>query len=171
MSEKFFGQFLLERGVIRRDGLLDALEHQAAIPIPICALVLDRGLLTERQIEELDSERVRSARKPLEIAIRGRMLTFQQLEEATQNPAERRLFLAEALMRRGWLSLAQARRLLREHRQECPPHVSDLDALFQNMEQREVIVPFVRTTAELFLRYARQVLKVLSAAVKARRAR
>lgn len=162
MAEKLFAQFLLERGVIDTPALLDAIDQQRHVRFPLCALTLDNGLLTDAQLEQLDAEHSRSNRKVLEIAVKAGMVTFQQLEELAMLPADKRLFLAETLVRRGQLTLSRAQHLLHDHRQLYPRTAPIVDELFARIRGNQMILPFVRTTASMFLKYARQVLKIVS---------
>jgi len=43
MSSRFFGQYLLEKGRITSQQLLDALECQKSITLPIGTMALERG--------------------------------------------------------------------------------------------------------------------------------
>ena len=62
MSTRFFGQYLLEKGRITSQQLLDALECQNDITAPIGAMALEQGLLTPAQIRQvLDQQRKKPA--------------------------------------------------------------------------------------------------------------
>ena len=50
MSAKFFGQFLLEKGRISSQQLVDALEYQKSVTQPIAVLALESGMLTADQV-------------------------------------------------------------------------------------------------------------------------
>ena len=56
MPSKFFGQFLLERGVIGRDVFLGALQYQKSIQNPTCVVSLYGGYFSRPQLAELDRE-------------------------------------------------------------------------------------------------------------------
>ena len=63
MSTRFFGQYLLEKGRITSQQLLDALESQNDITAPIGAMALEQGLLTPAQIRQVvDQQRKKNQR-------------------------------------------------------------------------------------------------------------
>ena len=71
MPARFFGQFLLERGEITREQLLDASEYQHSINTPLCALAVEEGYLSQEQLKTLDLVHLRSDERFIKIAIAG----------------------------------------------------------------------------------------------------
>lgn len=162
MPAKFFGQFLLERGVISRDVLLDAITYQKSIHQPLCALALEKGYLTPVQLEELDADHKESDKKFLELAVKKNMLRFEQLEELGKLQSERWMFLGEALVEKGHLSLVKLQELLEEYRKEQQIKDTDLDTVLADVPEKDVISSFLQLTVDLFLHYTKQIVEVIS---------
>ena len=53
MNTRFFGQYLLEKGRITSQQLLDALERQKEITTPIGSMALEQGCLTAEQVKRI----------------------------------------------------------------------------------------------------------------------
>jgi len=162
MSTKFFGQFLLEKGVISREVLLDAVQHQKSINLPLCALAVEHGYLTAEQLEALDAEHTKSDRKFMEIALQDGMLTYGQLESLSKVRSERWVFFGEALVRRGHLSLVELNTLFEEYRAKQQPAADELTETLADVPDKLIISSLLRTTLDLFLHYTKQIIKVKS---------
>lgn len=114
MSVKFFGQFLLERGKIIREELLDALELQQKVNVKLGAIAVDAGYLTAKQIEEICQRQQQSDKMFGEIAVELNYLTDKQVMELLSIQKNERLSLAEALMQKGYLTLSDLEQELAE---------------------------------------------------------
>ena len=55
MSSMFFGQYLLENGVIGRDALLDAIERQRTVNRSLTETAVAEGLLSQTQADHIDT--------------------------------------------------------------------------------------------------------------------
>jgi len=162
MSTKFFGQFLLEKGVITREVLLEAVQYQKSINLPLCALAVEKGYLTADQLEALDAKHTKSDRKFMEIAFKEKMLTYPQLEELSKARSERWVFFGEALVQQGHLSLVELNGLFEEYRAAHQPAQDEVAENLPNMPEKEIVSSLLRTTLDLFLHYTRQIIKVKS---------
>lgn len=101
---QFFGQFLVERGAVSPDALQDALAYQAAVNIPLGALALSKGLLSERQVLLVHTEQRRTDRRFGELAVQMGFLKRTQLDELLREQAEARILIGEALVQKGHLT-------------------------------------------------------------------
>lgn len=103
-SVQFFGQFLVERGVVSPDALQDALAYQAAVNVPLGALALSKGLLSERQVLLIHTEQRRTDRRFGELAVQMGFLKRTQLDDLLREQAEARILIGEALVQKGHLT-------------------------------------------------------------------
>ncbi|HZA56441.1 MAG TPA: hypothetical protein VE616_19520, partial [Candidatus Udaeobacter sp.] len=62
MNTRFFGQYLLEKGRITSQQLLDALEYQKEITTPIGAMSLEQSLLTTEQFKKVLEQQKKKSR-------------------------------------------------------------------------------------------------------------
>ena len=162
MAARFFGQFLLERGIIDKDMLLDAMSYQKSIRDPLCALALEHGYLTRDQTKALDDELAASDRRFVEIALRERMLTLQQMDTLRKAQSEKWVFLGEALVERRHLTLSRLNELFAEYKKERMDG-EDLSGLeLDAVPEKAIVSPLLKVTIDLFVHYTRQIVKVVS---------
>lgn len=103
---QFFGQFLIDRGAVTAAALEDALAYQAAVNVPLGALALSKGLLSERQVLLVHTEQRRSDRRFGELAVQLGFLKRSQLDDLLREQAEARILIGEALVQKGHLTRA-----------------------------------------------------------------
>ncbi len=101
MSVKFFGQFLLERGVVRREALLTALELQDGRNLRLGDYAVRRGYMTEAQAETLNRQQLTVDRRFGELAVEAGFLTPAQVEELLALQRNDYVLLGEALLELG----------------------------------------------------------------------
>lgn len=162
MSAKTFGQFLLEHGIVTREQLLDATQLQKTINIPICALALQKHLLSEEQVRQLEEEHSVSDRDFMEIALRRGMLSFDQLEELSRTQSERWMSLGEALARKNLITLSRMEALFEEYRKSTPPEDLGLSESLGDLPEKDLVQAFLEVTMNLFLHYTQQMPHFLS---------
>lgn len=160
MAARFFGQYLLERGLITREGLLDALEYQKRINLPLGALAIEKKYLTPEQVRNIHAEQQRTDKKFGEIAVEKKLLTKAQLDNILKSQAERWVFLGEALVAKNHLSHEQLDQELRAYRKEQEKDKAVIEADLGTLPHREVVEDFLDISIKLFLRIAREVVKV-----------
>lgn len=162
MPARFFGQFLIERGVVTSDMLLDAVTYQKSINNPLCALAVEKGYLNKEQLRELDGENRKSDEKFLKLAIEKKMLTFEQLEEIGKIKSEKWVFLGEALVQRGHIRLAQLQDLFEEYKKERMAGDEAFGVSLDAIREKVVVEALMKITVDIFLHYSRQIVKVIS---------
>jgi hypothetical protein len=103
MIAKFFGQFLLERGALTGDQLLQAVEHQRAMHQKFGSYALRFGYLTLDQINELHREQIYRSEKIGELAVARGFLTKEQVAEILLRQKNDHLLLGEAIVKLGFM--------------------------------------------------------------------
>lgn len=103
-SVQFFGQYLVARAIVSPEALQDALAYQAAVNVPLGALALSKGLLSERQVLLVHTEQRRSDRRFGELAVQMGFLKRSQLDDLLREQAEARILIGEALVQKGHLT-------------------------------------------------------------------
>lgn len=101
MSIKFFGQFLLSRGVITREQLLDALLLQGERNQPLGMYAVKRGYLSHQQAEQINLAQRGMDERFGDLAVELRLLTESQLAELLLMQRNDHLRLGEALVQLG----------------------------------------------------------------------
>lgn len=101
---RFFGQHLVDRGLVTPAALDEAVAYQAAVNVPLGALALSKRLLSERQVLLIHTEQRRTDRRFGELAVQLGFLKRTQLDELLREQAEARILIGEALVQRGRLT-------------------------------------------------------------------
>lgn len=101
MSVKFFGQFLLERGVVGRRALLDALDLQEARNRRIGAHAVRLGYLSEADVERINRLQLTQDKRFGELALELGLLTPEQVPELLSLQRNDAVLLGEALVELG----------------------------------------------------------------------
>ena len=163
MATQFFGQFLLEKRAITREQLLDASKYQKQIELPLCAMAIGSGCLSDENLSALDADCAPPDAEYLAAAVRRNMITFDQLQKLSRDRTERWEFLGEALAARGYLPLLALKTLLAEYRQVNPPPAEDMLEWLMAVpgDRREIVSSFLDVTTDLLLHYTRQLVEVL----------
>jgi len=98
MAVKFFGQYLLDKRAVSREGLLKAVELQDLINLKFGAMARSMGLITEQDIERVhDAQRTKDLQfgdMCLELGI----LNAQQMQEVLARQKSTHLYIGEALV-------------------------------------------------------------------------
>ena len=156
MSAKFFGQYLLEKGRISSQQLVDALEFQKQVKIPIGVLALEGGLLSAEQVK-LVLARQANGDKPFgELAISLGLLSQAQIEELLQSQASHRVHLGEALIIKGYLSVDALEKDLKEHKKEEEKITMQVAAAFNSIANKHIVKTFTDLMVMMFTDFAEQ---------------
>ncbi len=99
MANDKFGEFLIDRGLLAREQVINALDIQADSTVKIGTICLEEGFMTVKQV--MDTLRARAdSSKPFEdLAIQLEYLTAQQLGHALKIQGQRRPFFGELLVK------------------------------------------------------------------------
>jgi CheY-specific phosphatase CheX len=158
MACKFFGQFLLEQGIVSRDALLQAIDHQRAIAFPACALAISRKILTAENLATLETQGPMES--TLTRALQMGVINQTQLDEINGQTAERWMYLAEALMHKGHVGLRQFGELVDQYRREQEPLDPSIGNTLGEIPEKDLVTSFLEVTVDLFLHYTRQIVQV-----------
>ncbi len=115
MITKFFGQFLLEKGIIDKHQLLTALDEQRAQSPLLGELAVEMGLLTKAQAKTLNAAQMKEDKRFGDLAIEKELLTDAQVNELLENQRKKRPYIGQVLVRLGFLTDEQVTQLLAEH--------------------------------------------------------
>ena len=127
MAAKFFGQFLLEQGLIDRDQLLAALEIQRDSNPLLGELAQARGMLDIAQAQAINDQQRRQDKRFGDIAQSLGLLSASQVDELlAQQKSQRKLF-GEILVEQGMLDRDAIEQALRAQASERDDAVSALD--------------------------------------------
>jgi CheY-specific phosphatase CheX len=160
MSAKFFGQYLLEKGRITSQQLVEVLEFQKSVRPPIGALALDVGLLTPDQVKLVLARQPNNDKRFGEMALSLGYLNQSHVDELLHLQASHKFMLGEALMVKGYLSTEILDRELKEFKKEEEKLSSQLDNAFNAIANKEIVQTFTDLMVMMFNDFGQQDIKV-----------
>ncbi|WP_298439140.1 chemotaxis protein CheX [Geobacter sp.] len=129
MAVKFFGQFLVEKGVVSREILLQAIELQESVNLSFGATAMAMGLLAEGDIEKVhDAQRTEDLRFG-DMAVKLGLLTGEQMMQVLARQKNTHLYIGEALVKVGGLSADKLPALLDEFKADQAQYATDKVAI------------------------------------------
>jgi CheY-specific phosphatase CheX len=118
MGIKFFGQYLLEKGIITKEQLLDAVAFQEKQNIKFGVYAMRKGYINKEQLENVLKEQKNSDMKFGEIAIKMGYLTKEQVDEIVTKQQNDHVYLGTALVMKGYLRKDVLERELKEYQKQ-----------------------------------------------------
>lgn len=118
MAVKFFGQFLLERGLVSKELLLKAIALQDETNLKFGATALSMGIISRE-----DFERVHDAQRSEDLlfgdmAVKMGLLTENQVQQVLTKQKNNHIYIGEALVKVGALSKEKLSIHLREFKDD-----------------------------------------------------
>ena len=160
MGVKFFGQYLLEKGKITREQLLEAVEFQKGINLSLGTIALEKRLLNSEQIKKIHNEQKRVDKKFGEIAVEWGLITQEELNELLMEQKNTRIYFGESLVQKKLLTLEELEQELNEYKKEQEKDEREILLMIKGIKNNEIVEAFVDLTIKMFLRIARQIIKV-----------
>jgi CheY-specific phosphatase CheX len=125
MAVKFFGQFLVEKGVVSRETLLQAIELQESVNLSFGATCLAMGILTEADIEKVhNAQRIEDLRFG-DMAVKLGLLTGHQMMQVLARQKNTHLYIGEALVKVGGLQAEELPKYLDEFKADQAQYTTD----------------------------------------------
>lgn len=125
MRVKFFGQYLLEKKLITRKDLLNAIDLQEQTNLRFGDLVLKQGLITSAQAAEVHRTQRRTDLQFGEMAVKLGYLNEDQVEQTLDLQRNSHLFIGQALVKLEVLSKPELDRALAAFNAEQNSYHSD----------------------------------------------
>lgn len=162
MVSMFFGQYLLEKGIINRESLLDALARQRETNRSILDIAIDRGYLKPGDVEIILLTFRSSDRTIEQICLDDGMLTADQLETLKYAQRERWMRIGDALVAGGHLSRAEIEEQLESFSSEVAKVEEHLKQELDEFPDTEILKTFFNLTAHHFSRITGRAVKLSS---------
>ncbi|MBT1075873.1 chemotaxis protein CheX [Geobacter grbiciae] len=125
MAVKFFGQFLVEKGVVSREILLQAIELQESVNLSFGATSLAMGILTEADIERVhNAQRIEDLRFG-DMAVKLGLLTSEQMMQVLARQKNTHLYIGEALVKVGSFQADELPKYLEEFKADQAQYATD----------------------------------------------
>jgi CheY-specific phosphatase CheX len=152
MGVQFFGEFLIDRWVITRGQLIEALELQNYRNPRFGVLAMQKGYLTEQQVEQVNQRQRSTDKQFAELAVEMGFLTRQQADEILTYQKNNHLYLGEALLELGHITEDILERELAIFREEQSVYEIEQVAVPQGVPHRDLLAVAVDLTRKMFER-------------------
>lgn len=151
---RFFGQYLLEKGLVNREQLLKALEYQRSKVRKLGEIAIQREYLSEKDVEAIHQEQRKTDLMFGELAVRKGLLTQVQVNELMNIQKSSHVYLGEALTALGILADKQVQQELNLFREEEKEEVAVEVHVPDDLPKREFLVIIWDLTIKLLRRVA-----------------
>jgi CheY-specific phosphatase CheX len=149
---QFFGEFLIDRWVITREQLLEALAMQDERNLKFGAIALKKKFLTQEQMDAISLRQRTTDSSVGDLAVTLGYLTSKQRQEILTYQKNNNLFLGQALLRLGYIEEDALERELRVFRELQARYVmNDID-LPPDLPGAEVLRASLNVTRTMFRR-------------------
>lgn len=142
MFSGYFGNYLLNRGLVTSEQLKDALDLQNSVHLKLGVLAVNAGYMTPAQVSEIHQLQQKVDKKFGELAIESGYLNEEKLEGLLSTQKQGHLLLGQALVDRDHLSLEQLHEAFEAYKRDCRLSDKQFQALLQG-DVDEIVKAFV----------------------------
>lgn len=112
MYAQFFGNFLLSKGVVTREQLIEALQKKSSTQIKLGTLAIHAGYMTATEVDRIIIEQTHQDKRFGELAVSEGYLTEMQVTELLKSQQPDFLLLGQALVEDGTINNQQLQDLI-----------------------------------------------------------
>ena len=147
---KFFGEWLVEKGVITREQLLDALDEQKRTNLKLGEHAVRLGYLTPQQVDKIRELQRKEDLQFGEAAVKLGYLTPQQVKELLRIQKSSHKLLGDILVEKGFITRDELQKYIKEFEKEQGDTTEV--KLPEGIKERELIVNVIDLTKKFLLR-------------------
>ncbi len=118
MVPKFFGQYLLEKGIVTKEQLLSAIHYQKTKVLKLGEIAVREGFLTEEQALKINEQQKVKDMFFGELALQMGLLTQEQVKKLINLQESSHIYLGEALVQLNYITKAQLQEELGKFKEE-----------------------------------------------------
>ncbi len=118
MYTQYFGNYLLNKGLIKPEQLADALDYQRSVHLKLGVLAVNAGYMAPGQVETVHNAQKKADKKFGELAIELGYINEEQLKALLNTQKQGHLMLGQALTDRGYFTLEQLQSALEGYKRE-----------------------------------------------------
>ncbi len=160
MAVRFFGQWLVERGLVRPDQLLTALDLQKATNRELHVFGVEARIITQKQADEIAQEHQRTDRRFGDIVEEMGLLNEEQVQRLIQRQNGARLFLGEILVQQGLLPFHEVAAELEAFHESIAPVEAEKLFTLETLPEREYFNAYLEACINIFQRIAERPLRL-----------
>lgn len=170
-NTSFFGQYLLQSGVVTDRQLLEGLSLQERRNQLLGELALARGYLSTHQIQETAREQKKLDLPFGVIALRKKYLSPKQLDDLLFSQVVTTTHIGEALVDLGHLPADRLGRLLNDYMQLEQDRHREIVADLRKIPEQQVIIAGIEALHRAFLRFTGSPMTIMDLAARSTSAR
>ena len=136
MYSQYFGQYLLNRNLIRPDQLADALEYQRSVHLKLGVIAINAGYMTPEQVDHIHSMQKRVDKRFGELAIEQGYIDEEQLNAMLNTQKQGHLMLGQALIDRNYFTIEQLQVALDNYKNEAGMSGRQFNVIHNNDNQK-----------------------------------
>ncbi len=155
MAVRFFGQFLLARGVVDRRELLAALALQEERNLPVGSYAVQRGYLTAEQAERINQAQRAADERFGDLAIDLGLLTRAQVLELLTLQENDHVRIGEALVELGHLDAEALEREVEAFERDQAPYRTEERIFPEGTANQDLVAIIVDLTGKMLMRVLR----------------
>jgi CheY-specific phosphatase CheX len=125
MAVKFFGQFLVEKGIVTREALLKAIDLQERKNLKFGEMAVELGYVNQADIDRAHAAQLSKDAKLGDILVEQGILTPDQLNEIITRQKNTHLYIGEALVLINAITSSQLQQYLEAFKADQAQYVSD----------------------------------------------
>jgi hypothetical protein len=132
MFNQYFGNYLLEKNILKPEDLRKVLEQQKSVKVKLGVLAIDTGYMNAAQVSRIHGLQAVKDRRFGELAVEEGFLTPAQLDELLRAQEKSNTLLGQALIEKGLFTYEKYEEVLRQYRQDANLTEDELQALQRN---------------------------------------
>ena len=125
MAVKFFGQFLVEQGIVTSEALLNAIELQDKTNLKLGEMAVEMGLITQEEIQRAHNAQMSTDMKLGDLLVEMGFLPHAQLNDIIIRQKNTHLYIGEALVQVGALTNDELQKHLDAFKEDQAKYVSN----------------------------------------------
>lgn len=118
MFSQYYGNYLLNKGYITQDQLIEALEIQKSVHVKLGILAVNAGYMTASQVDFVHEKQKRADKKFGELAVELGYISEEELSRLLSSQKQNHLFLGQALTDKNYLTLEQLQASLEDYKKD-----------------------------------------------------
>lgn len=140
MYTQFLGNYLLNKGYVTSEQLIDALQYQKTVNLKLGVLAIHAGYMTANEVEQIHIMQTHQTKKFGELAIENGFMTQEQLTDLLSSQKPDYLLLSQALVDKGYMTTSQFEKARLEYQTEYK--LTELDFVD---EQNDKLVKMIQS--------------------------
>lgn len=126
MYTQFLGNYLLNKGYITSEQLVEALQYQKSVQLKLGVLAIHAGYMTSSQVEQVHIMQTHQNERFGELAVKAGFLTEEQVQQLLNSQKPDYLLLSQALVDKGYMTTAEFEKAMNEYQSEYEISEDDL---------------------------------------------